>query len=106
MITPWKITKEGIELFVKLSPNASKDQILGLIQDGNEHCYLKVSVTAIAENGKANQALVELLSKKLRIAKSKVRVKSGMKSTRKVVVLDDVTEELLIKGVISSADVS
>lgn len=41
----------------------------------------KISVTAIAEKGKANEAVVEVLSKELKVAKSLIEIVRG-KTTR------------------------
>lgn len=92
MEKPWKKGKEGIELFIKLTPNASKNEILGVKLDSENRPFLKVSVTAIPENNKATQALIELLSKRLQIAKSKITIKSGATNTRKILLLEDLKE--------------
>lgn len=41
----------------------------------------KISVTALADKGKANEAVIEVLSKELRVAKSLIKIVRG-KTTR------------------------
>lgn len=55
-----------------------------------------VRVTAAPEGGKANDAVVELLAKRLGVAKGRVSIVRGHKSRDKTVLIDDVTlEEVL-----------
>ncbi|MEN8722838.1 MAG: DUF167 family protein [Alphaproteobacteria bacterium] len=68
---------DDLVLYVRLSPSASKDRIGAPFEDDAGQQRLKISVTAVPENGKANKALIKLLSKKLKLAKSSVEVVSG-----------------------------
>lgn len=95
MIEPWQKIENGFEVFIKLTPNASKSAILGVIIEANGRCFFKMSVTAIPENNKANHALITFLSKTLRIAKSCIVIKSGATSNKKVVVIEGITSENL-----------
>ncbi|MCI0795553.1 MAG: DUF167 domain-containing protein [Chloroflexi bacterium] len=53
-------------------------------------------VTAAPEGGKANDAVVALLAKRLGVAKGRVSIVRGHKSRDKTVLIDDVTlEEVL-----------
>ena len=70
--------ENGVELPVKASPGSRTNEIRGVVA-GN----LKVSVTAVAEKGKANQAITKLLSKKLGIAKSRIELTSGSTASLK-----------------------
>lgn len=55
-----------------------------------------VRVTAAPEGGKANDAVVALLAKRLGVAKGRVSIVRGHKSRDKTVLIDDVTlEEVL-----------
>ncbi len=64
---------------VKVKPNAKKDEVKQLESD-----YFEVRVTAPPEKGKANSRVIELLSKHLKIPKSKIKIKKGEKSREKV----------------------
>jgi uncharacterized protein (TIGR00251 family) len=69
---------EGTILPVRAQPGARRNEIRGE-QDG----MLKVSVTQIAEKGKANKALVEVLAKGLSLRKSQIELLAGETSSHK-----------------------
>ncbi len=71
-------------LKVHICPNAKKEEILGLYN--NE--YLKISVMAQPIDGKANKALINLLAKKLHIAKSNITIVKGENSRDKILNID------------------
>jgi hypothetical protein len=66
----------GIDLLVRAQPGAKKSGVLGLVGDS-----IKLGVSAPPEDGKANEALVELVADLLRVRKSCVSLVSG-KSAR------------------------
>ena len=68
----------GVVLPVRAQPGARRTELKGE-QDG----ALKAAVTQVAEKGKANQALIALLSKRLRLKKSQLRLISGETSRQK-----------------------
>lgn len=57
---------------VHAKPGAKKEGIAWLDKD-----TLKISVRAVAEKGKANEAVIELLAKELNVAKSRIRLVRG-----------------------------
>lgn len=59
---------------------------------GWEGGILKVKISSAPEKGKANGALIELLSKTYKIPKSKIRILSGEKSRKKRVLLIGIKE--------------
>lgn len=65
------------EILIKLTPGARKNAITGWDKDQDGADVLKVSVTAIAEKGKANAALIALLSKAWRVPKSSIAIIAG-----------------------------
>jgi uncharacterized protein len=69
---------EGTILPVRAQPGARRNEIRG-VQDG----MLKVCVTQSPEKGKANKAIVELLSKKLSLKKSQIELVAGETSHQK-----------------------
>lgn len=70
-------------LSVRLVPRASRDEISGF-----EGETLRVRVTAPPVEGRANQALVRLLAKRLGVARGAVRVVAGQTSRQKVLAID------------------
>lgn len=80
-------TKDGILLNLKISPNASKNEIK-VSSDG-----IKVKITAQPVDGKANKALVEFLSKELKIPKTSIDVVKGHTNKEKTLLLRVFDEE-------------
>jgi uncharacterized protein YggU (UPF0235/DUF167 family) len=64
-------------LHVRLTPKAARTAISGWAVDEQGNSYLKASVTAVPEKGKANKALIELLAKEWRIPKSAIAIIRG-----------------------------
>ena len=74
---------EETKLKIKLIPNSPKNQIIGFMGD-----VLKIKITAPPVDNKANKALIEFLSKELKIAKSKIEIIKGQKSRNKVLKIE------------------
>jgi uncharacterized protein YggU (UPF0235/DUF167 family) len=70
-------TKRGLEFSVRLTPKASRNKIGDVSVDAEGQFYLKVYVTAVPENNKANEALIQLLSKFFKIPKTSLKILSG-----------------------------
>ena len=62
---------------VRLMPRAGADRIMGFETDARGQRVLKVAVTAPPVDGAANQALIALLAKRLKIPKSSVSLVAG-----------------------------
>lgn len=79
--------EDGLRVRVRLQPAGRTDQVQGLTQDADGQWALKVSVTQAPEGGKANAALVKLLAKQWKVAKTTVEVVQGQTSRQKVLHL-------------------
>ena len=80
----------GVILPVRAHAGARRNNVLG-VRDG----MLRVAVTAAPEKGKANRAIVALLSKKLGTSKSSVELVAGETSAKKrFLIVDGNAEEL------------
>ena len=75
-----------IFLPIKVVPNASRDQIAGMLGD-----RLKVRVTAPPESGKANAAICRFIAKALNIKPGSVKIHSGHSSPEKVLAITQST---------------
>ena len=73
-------TTEDSTLKIKVLPRSSVNGIMGFEGD-----VLRVKVTAAPVDGSANQNLIQLLSKHLKVGKDSIRIMSGQKSRLKVV---------------------
>ena len=76
-------TEIGTLILIKAKPNARHNQINGVI-DG----MLKISVTAAPEKGKANKAIIKLLSKTLSLPSSRLEIVAGdTRSMKKILAI-------------------
>lgn len=71
-------------LQVKVIPNSSRTKIAGKFLDEKNQEYLKINLTAVPEDGKANEALIKFLAKELKISKSKIEIIRGETSRIKL----------------------
>ena len=83
----------GIILSVRLTPNADRDAVTGC-KGGPEGTILLARVRAVPEKGKANKALIKLLSKLFDISQSEIEIKSGHKSRIKIVRVNGDIEQI------------
>lgn len=80
---------------MRLTPRARADRIGGLTADETGKSVLKVAVTAVPEDGKANAALLALLAKTWRLPKSALSVAAGHTGRNKSVVIAGNSNELM-----------
>ena len=83
--TPFSRIADGASVAVRLTPKSSANRIQGLTTAADGSATLKVTVTAVPEDGKANAALLKLLAKTWKLPKTSLTVASGATSRRKVV---------------------
>ena len=75
-------------LIVHLTPKASANKIEGWTLNAEGQKVLRVRVTAVPENGKANEALIKLLSQTLRISQSQISITRGVTARIKHLEID------------------
>lgn len=80
----------GTVLPVRAQPGARQNAVRG-----EQAGALKVSVTQVAEKGKANKALVALLCEKLELRRSQVELLSGETSSQKRFLVREISPESL-----------
>lgn len=90
-----EISENGIFLKIHLTPKAARTAFIRLDTDTKGQQWLRVSVTAIPEKGKANQALIGLLSKKLRLPKSTISLIAGNQTRQKTIHIEGNGEKLI-----------
>jgi uncharacterized protein len=77
------VAKGRINIEVKLTPRASRDEIKGM-HDG----VLLVRVTAPPVDGAANKAMRKLIAKRAGVAPSRVQIARGETARRKLVAIE------------------
>ncbi|MDJ0723685.1 MAG: DUF167 domain-containing protein [Prochloraceae cyanobacterium] len=74
-----------MKIQVKVKPN-SKEQKVEKSTDGS----LIVRLKSPPVDGKANKELIELLAKKFKVSKSKIKIKSGLSAKNKLIEIDSI----------------
>ncbi len=80
MQIPFRKTKDGITIEVKVEPRSSKKGISGTMDN-----VLKVKLTAPPVGGEANEQLIEVISEATGVRKSDISIIRGHSSKKKVV---------------------
>jgi hypothetical protein len=73
--------KKGAALAVRVTPRASKNEIVEVLSDGT----VKVHLTAPPVEGKANEALVKFLAEVLEVAPTRIEVVAGANGRDKLI---------------------
>jgi uncharacterized protein (TIGR00251 family) len=94
-VSPFAVVPQGLRVMVRLTPKASRDAIQGVAADADGAGVLRAQVTAVPEDGKANAALIKLLSKAWKVPKTSLDIVSGATDRRKVIVISGDGAELL-----------
>ncbi|MBU6235083.1 MAG: DUF167 domain-containing protein [Alphaproteobacteria bacterium] len=84
-------------LRIRLTPKAAKNGIGGTFTDEKGNVWLKASVTAVPEKGRANEALIELLSKTFKIRKTAITLASGETDRHKIFKISDIDEAATVR---------
>ena len=77
---------DGRNFRVRVTANASRNEVA---HDRGEVADLRVRVTVVAEDGKANAAVIKLLAKALGVPKSRVKLLRGTTHRDKVFQVTD-----------------
>jgi uncharacterized protein (TIGR00251 family) len=85
---------EGIVLPVRAQPGAGKNAIRS-----EQNGMLKVSVTQVAEKGKANKSLIEVLAKALGLKRSQIELIAGETQPQKRFLVRGVSREELTERI-------
>jgi hypothetical protein len=83
---PLEKTTNGVMLYVRATPKASRNAITGIAEGAGQQLELKISVTAVPDGGKANEAILNLLATEWKL-KSPMRVMSGATNRHKVILI-------------------
>lgn len=84
---PFEAAAGGVRVAVRLTPKASRTRVAGMAIDADGRAYMKLRVTAAAQDGKANAALLKLLAKEWGLARSTLRIAAGSKDRRKSILV-------------------
>jgi uncharacterized protein YggU (UPF0235/DUF167 family) len=85
-------------LVVRLTPKAAQDRLDGWDVDEHGRAVLKARVRAAPIEGRANDALVALVAKALKLPKSKVTLTGGETARFKTLEIDGLDEAEIRAG--------
>jgi uncharacterized protein (TIGR00251 family) len=94
LIAPWRLTADGLRLFVRLTPKASRDGIDGLKPTADGGVEVVAKVTAVPEKGRANDALLRLLAKQLKLPAGRLSVVAGETDRHKQILISGEADAL------------
>ncbi|MDR3515105.1 MAG: DUF167 family protein [Azospirillaceae bacterium] len=81
---PFVAVSDGVRVAIRVTPKASRTAATGIAATADGGAVVRVAVTAAPEDGKANQAVIKLLSKEWHMAKSSISLLSGHTDRNKV----------------------
>ena len=88
LMDPWRTASEGISVALGVTPRGGRDDIVGIETLADGRSVVRLRVRAVADCGKANRAVTELLARALGVPKANVRLLSGATSRLKQVAID------------------
>lgn len=94
---PFEAVADGVRVTVRLTPKASRNAVTGIQETVDGRRALKVSVTAVPEAGRANEALVKLLAKEWHLAKTSLTVIAGATDRNKTLHIAGDPADLLTR---------
>jgi len=88
---------DGVSVAIRVSPRAKTDRLLGIVTVADGRRMIKASVSAPAHEGRANQALLQLLARVLRLPRRDLSISAGAESRNKFVRVQGDPQQLLAK---------
>lgn len=94
---PLRRSAKGLLVGLRVQPGASVNRIDGIVSDADGACRIAIRVTAAPEKGKANQAVIKLLSKAWKVPASHIEIATGAPQRNKTLLLTDSSEAMLTR---------
>lgn len=82
--SPIEAVADGLRVALRVTPKASRNAVTGTADTAGGGKVLKLAVTAVPENGKANEAVIKLLSKAWKLPKTSLTVVAGATDRNKI----------------------
>ena len=90
--------KRGAALAIRVTPRASRNEIVGVLSDGT----IKIHLTAPPVEGKANELLVAFLAEILDVAPSRIDIVAGETGRDKLVSILDMDAQAAHRIIVQS----
>ena len=95
--SPFRKVSDGVMVALRVAPLASHNRIDGIAAEPPAGNVLKISVTAVPEGGKANDAVIRLLAKAWRLPRCSFTITRGAGARRKALHVAGAPDELLAR---------
>jgi hypothetical protein len=82
---PLKAAGDGLRVAIRLSPRVQSDRLVAVAASAGGGHVLKATVTAPAEAGRANEALLQLLARAWHLPRGDLSIIAGSTSRDKIV---------------------
>jgi uncharacterized protein len=76
--------RDGLKLALRLTPRAKADRVLGVAATAERKRVVRASVTAPPEDGRANEALLQLLARVWQLSRRDLAIVAGTTSRYKI----------------------
>lgn len=77
----------GVRVFIKVRPGDNRHRPPRLVATGDDRYALEIGVTAVAEDGKANKAVIAALAEALHLPKVRLDIIAGQTSRLKTILI-------------------
>ncbi len=84
-----------VHVKIRLTPKAARNALDGLVSGAGGQVFLAARVTAAPEQGRANAALIKLLSKAWHLPRTRLSVARGASSRLKTIAIADADADLV-----------
>ena len=96
--------RDGVRVAIRLTPRAKADRSVSVVAAAGGRRVVKASVAAPAEDGRANEALLQLLADAWRVPRRDLAILTGAASRQKTVRISGDPQPLLERlGVLIAA---
>jgi uncharacterized protein (TIGR00251 family) len=89
------VARDGLRVAIRLSPGAKADRLVAIAVDSAGRRAVRASVTAPAEDGKANEALLQLLARAWGLSRRDLSIVIGATSRNKSVRMAGDPQQLI-----------
>jgi uncharacterized protein (TIGR00251 family) len=92
--------RRGSAIAVRVTPRASRNQIVGVLSDGT----IRVRIAASPSDGEANAALMNFLAEVLGVPKSRVEIVAGERGRDKLISILDMDAQTAHQRIVAHLD--
>ena len=87
MSGPFQTIDRGVRVRLRLTPRAGRNAVDGVDRDAAGRHRIRIRVTAVAEKGRANAAMIKLLAKAWAVPAGSISVTAGATDRNKTVLV-------------------